>query len=112
MKVKDIIETLGLKVVAGANGLDREITGAYTSDLLSDVMGHAQEGELWITLQTHKNVMAIASLKELSAVILVKDFQPDKDMAQESENENIPVLSTNLPTFEIGGRLYNLLVNS
>ena len=65
MKVQELVDKLGLKVLAGAQGLDREIDGCYISDLLSDVMGNAMEGNIWITLQTHKNVMAVASLKEL-----------------------------------------------
>ena len=63
MKVKELVEKLNLKVLSGEKGLDREIDGCYISDLLSDVMGNAMEGNIWITLQTHKNVMAVASLK-------------------------------------------------
>ena len=72
MKVKEIVDSLGLKVFSGTEGLDRDVEGGYTSDLLSDVMGHSDAGQLWVTLQTHKNVMAIASLKELAAIVLVK----------------------------------------
>ena len=53
MKVSELVEKLDLKVYSGQKGLDREITGGYVSDLLSDVMGNAQEGQLWITLQVH-----------------------------------------------------------
>ena len=65
MTVQDIVSQLNLTVCSGQEGLQREVKGGYTSDLLSDVMGHAQEGDVWVTLQTHKNVMAIASLKEI-----------------------------------------------
>ncbi|MCL2246756.1 MAG: serine kinase, partial [Lentimicrobiaceae bacterium] len=76
MNVRDLVEKANLKILSGEKGMEAEITGGYTCDLLSDVMGHAQEGNVWITLQTHKNVMAIASLKELAAIILVKNLQP------------------------------------
>lgn len=109
MKVADIVEKLGLEIYCGTAGINREIKGGYTSDLLSDVMGNAQEGNLWITLQTHKNVMAIASLKELSAVILVKGYKPEEDTVTESEAEGIPILSTTKQTFEITGEIYELL---
>lgn len=109
MKVIDIIDKLGLKLISGESGVNREITGGYVSDLLSDVMGNAKEGHVWTTLQTHKNVMAIASLKDLAAVILVKGFQPDEDMAKQSNEEGIPVLSTTESTFEIAGKLYEIL---
>lgn len=111
MQVKDIIKSLELKVFGGSQGLDREITGGYTSDLLSDVMGYAENGKIWITLQTHKNVIAIASLKELAAVILIKGNDPDTDMLAQAKEEGIPVLGTNEEAFEITGRLFNLLNN-
>jgi serine kinase of HPr protein (carbohydrate metabolism regulator) len=109
MLVKDILTTLGLTVFTENQGLDREISGGYTSDLLSDVMGHADQGKLWITLQTHKNVIAIASLKELSAVILIKGQQPDADMLAHALEEGIPVLGSREEAFELSGKLYRLL---
>lgn len=109
MKVSDIVSQLGLEVCSGAEGLNRPVEGGYTSDLLSDVMGNAEVGMVWITLQTHKNVMAIASLKELAAIILVNGQQPEEDTAEQSNLEGIPVLSTSMPTFEVSGKLFNLL---
>ncbi len=109
MQVKDIISILDLKIFGGNQGLDREISGGYTSDLMSDVMGHAESGKVWITLQTHKNVIAIASLKELAAVILIKGLEPDVDMLAQAEEEGIPVLGSTEQAFEITGKLFNLL---
>ena len=100
MKLREIKESLNLKVYLGEDLLDREVTGGYASDLLSDVMGHASEGELWITLQTHKNVVGVASLKDLSAIILVKGFTPEKDTLELAENESIPVLGTDMQTLD------------
>ncbi|MFW5706179.1 MAG: serine kinase [Bacteroidota bacterium] len=109
MTVNDLVKALGLKIFSGANGLDRHISGGYSSDLLSDVMGHAREGNIWITLQTHKNVMAIASLKDLAAVVLVKGNKPADDTIEKSEEENIPILGTDLQAFEINGKIFELL---
>lgn len=109
MTVADMVNELGLKVFSGEQGLDREVSGGYVSDLLSDVMGNAGEGMVWITLQTHRNVTAVASLKDLSAVLLVKGFEPDEDMARQAEAEAVPVLGTDLQAFEIAGKLYGLL---
>jgi len=109
MKTTDIVKALGLKVYSGQNALNAEVTGGYVSDLLSDVMGNAQEGQVWITLQTHKNIMAVASLKDLPAIILVKGLRPDQDTLLKSEEEGLPILGTDLNTFEICGRLYELL---
>ena len=53
MKVSDLVRELNLTVFCGEAGLDAEISGGYTSDLLSDVMGHIDEGMLWVTMQPH-----------------------------------------------------------
>ena len=109
MKVKEIVDSFDLKVFSGTEGLDRDVKGGYTSDLLSDVMGHSDANQLWVTLQTHKNVMAIASLKELAAIVLVKGFEPEPDCAAQSNLEGIPILGTDDEAFEITGKIYNLL---
>ena len=109
MKVKELVEKLNLKVLSGEKGLDREIDGCYISDLLSDVMGNAMEGNIWITLQTHKNVMAVASLKEMSCIILVKNLMPNDETIEQSNDEDLPILQTSMPTYEIAGQVYNLL---
>lgn len=109
MLVKDIIENLRLEVICGNAGLSNEVNGGYTSDLLSDVMGRAKEGQVWITLQTHKNIVAVASLKDLAAVILTRGAQPDQDAIDASEKEGIPILVTSENAFEISAKLYNLM---
>ncbi len=109
MKVRELVEKLKLKVLSGESGLDRDIDGCYVSDLLSDVMGNAEMGNVWVTLQTHKNVMAIASLKELACVILVKGLTPGDDTVEQSNEEGIPFLSTDMQTYETVGKIYQLL---
>lgn len=111
MTVEELASKLNLKVLSGRQGLSREITGGYTSDLLSDVMGSINEGMLWITLQTHVNVMAIASLKEVAAIIMVKGLQPEANTLEQSENEGIPILGTGESTFDITGKIYRLLAD-
>lgn len=109
LTVNNLKEALSLKVLCGEAGLGREVKGGYVCDLLSDVMGNAKEGQVWITLQTHKNVMAIASLRDLAAVILINGNIPDADTAAQSEIEGIPILGTNAPAFETVGKLYKLI---
>ena len=67
MTVQDLVADLGLQVHA-AGRMEREVTGGYTSDLLSCVMAGAKAGNVWITLQAHPNVVAVASLLDLAAV--------------------------------------------
>ncbi len=112
MIVRELQEKLNLTLFSGESGLNRTIDGGYVSDLLSDVMGHAEMGNVWVTLQTHKNIMAIASLKELAAIILVKGLTPEEDCLKQSNEEGIPILGTTEQTFEITGKLYaELMVN-
>lgn len=109
MKINDIAKELKLSVLSGEEGMEREVSGAYVSDLLSDVIGNAKEGSVWITLQTHHNVVAVASLKDLAAVIIVRGAKPDDETIRRSNEEHIPVLSTSRDTFTIAGELFNLL---
>ena len=108
MTVKDIIEKLELKCLNEAN-LFTEVTGAYASDLLSDVMGNARAGQIWVTMQTHKNVSAIASLKDLPAIILVHGAVPDIDMLEHAREEDVCVLVSKDMTYQVCGKLYALL---
>lgn len=109
MTVEQLKEKLGLKVFGGEQGLGNEISGGYVSDLLSDVMGNSDTGQVWVTLQTHKNVMAIASLKDMAAIILVKNHEPEEDTLAQSNEEGIPLLGTDMSTFELSGKIYELL---
>ena len=111
MKIADLVINLNLKVISGGKGLNRDFKGGYASDLLSDVMGNAEEGNIWITLQTHKNIVAVALLKELSAVILVKGNLPDAETIRKSNEENIPILGTDDSMFRICGRIYELILD-
>jgi predicted transcriptional regulator len=109
MTVKEIAAILHLEPVAGGHGMDALVTGGYASDLLSDVIGNAVQGNIWITVQTHINIIAVAALKDLSAIVIVRGLVPDKDTIEKSNNENITLLSTELDTFTIAGKLFELL---
>lgn len=109
MKVKELAEQLQLAVVSGQQGLNNEVSGGYASDLLSDVMGKADNGQVWVTLQSHKNVVAVASLKDLAAVILVNGQALQPDAIEQSNEEGIPVLISQEAAFEVVGRIYALL---
>ncbi len=106
MKLSDIVKEFGLEVKAGAGSLDRQVTGGYASDLLSDVLAHAEDGVVWVTLHIHQNIVAVASHKDLAGIILVQGRQPEKDTIAKAEEEGIPILVSGLSAFEIVGRLY------
>lgn len=109
MKVKEIIEKLQLTVLSGQKNLDAEVTGGYTSDLLSDVIANSKEGDLWITLQIHQNTIAVAKLKDLAGIILVNNREPDEDTLKKAEEENVPILCSNDMAFDVSGKLYELI---
>ena len=108
MKVSDLVKSFELKIKTGKDRLDEEITGGYASDLLSDVIAHSRKGNIWITIQTHPNVVAVATMKELAGIILAGGREPDSDTLQKAEEEGIPILLSPLFTFELAGRLYQL----
>ncbi len=105
-KLKEVVEKFDLKLVAG--NLDREVSAGYSSDLLSDVIANARKDNIWITLQIHINIVAVASLQDLAAIILVNGRQPEEATIKKAEKENIPLLLTDLSTFEIVGKLYEM----
>jgi serine kinase of HPr protein (carbohydrate metabolism regulator) len=109
MKLKEIVERLQLQVLAGPDQLEKEITGGYTSDLLSDVMANSKAGNLWITLQTHQNIIAVAKLKDLAGIIIINDRKPDEDTLQKAKEEALPLLCTGETAYRITGKLYNLI---
>lgn len=106
MVVRDLVEGLSLSVLAGEDYLDRIITGGYTSDLLSNVMGNAVQGNIWITMQGHQNVVAVASLAGLAAVILAGGVEPDPEALTKAKTQEVILLATSLPSFEVAGRIY------
>jgi serine kinase of HPr protein (carbohydrate metabolism regulator) len=109
MKAKDIIEKLQLQILTGQDKLDIEVTGGYTSDLLSDVIANSKEGNLWITLQTHQNIIAVAKLKDLAGIVIVNNREPDEETIQKAKEENVPILCSGEMAFEISGKLHELI---
>jgi len=98
MHVRQVIQQLGFSLIAG-NKLDVEITGGYASDLLSCVMARAQAGNIWVTLQAHPNIVAVASLIELSAVIITEDVSADPETVLRAQETGIPLLTTAQDTY-------------
>jgi predicted transcriptional regulator len=106
MRVRDAAERLGLEIAAGKDGLDREIRNGFCGDLLSDVMGRAPEGCLWLTVQGHQNIVAVAVLKEMAGVVLVNGHAPDEDTVARADAEGIPLLRSPDSAFSLAGRLF------
>jgi hypothetical protein len=107
MLVKEVAGKLGLKVLA--SGSEQEVRSGYVSDLLSDVIANAEEGCLWITVQRHLNIVAVAQLKKLAGIILSRGSEPGGPVLARAEQEGLFLLSTTEDSFAVAGRLYALL---
>jgi hypothetical protein len=108
VKLAEMVEELDLKVRTGDGAMERELSGGYASDLMSDVIAHAAKGHVWVTLQIHQNVVAVASLKELAGIVLVNGREPEEATVERAESENIPIMVSPLTAFDVIGRLYAL----
>lgn len=108
MTIEEIVKAMPLQVVTGQSNLDKEISGGYASDLLSNVMGQAHAGNVWVTMQGHQNIVAVALLVGLNAIIIAGGMDPDKDTLQKATTEEIVILTTALSSYEVVGRLYQL----
>ena len=108
MKLEQIISKLNLQKVSFFADDSKEVAGAYTSDLLSDVIANSKKDYICITLQTHVNITAVASLKELAAIIVVMNKEIDSDTMEKANIEKINILKTAMNAFEVSGKLYEM----
>jgi len=108
MTLKDIVEKLGMKVETGEDSLQKEVTSGYVSDLLSDVMAQSKAGDIWVTLQAHPNIIAVATLKDLAGIVIVQGRKPEAETLKKAQQEDVPILVSDLQAFEIVGRLYQM----
>lgn len=109
MKISDLVEKLALTVYAGNDLLNKEVKGGYVSDLLSDVMGNVEDDAVWITIQNHKNVVAVATLRDVGAVLLAKGIKPEQEMLEFAIEEQLVILGSELDVFTLTGKLYGLI---
>ena len=113
MNLQQIIDQLNLSVLTEAKDFANIApTGGYSSDLLSCVMAGAKKGNIWITLQAHLNIVAIAALNEVAAIIITEGAQPDAASIARANEQGVILLSTQQPTYEINGKLWELGIHN
>ena len=100
MKLSAYVTKINAEVLCGETLLDREIRGGFACDMLSWVMSHLAEGQVWFTVLNSVNVLAIAVLTECACVVLTENVRMDDDVLQRAVEKQIVVLRTSLPTFE------------
>lgn len=101
MKLRELVKKFDLEVKCAADRLDRKIEGGYVSDLLSDVIANGRAGDLWVTLQIHQNIVGVASLNNLAAIIIINGRQPEENTIEKAENEGIPIMVSKMSAFEL-----------
>jgi len=113
MNLADITRSLKLTLLTDAKDFTQiEPSGGYTSDMLSCVMTGAPHQGIWITLQAHANIVAVAALLDLSAVIITEDAQPDPATIAKANEKGITLLATPAGSFEIAGKLWSMGLRS
>ncbi|MCS7216312.1 DRTGG domain-containing protein [Thermus sp.] len=108
MKLREVAERLGLEFLVAADP-EAEVRGGYVSDLLSDVLAHAEAGDLWITHQRHLNVVAVAKLRGVAGVVLARGLRPGPETLQRAQQEGVNLLTSPADAFDTAGRLHRLL---
>ncbi|HEU67877.1 MAG TPA: serine kinase [Candidatus Acetothermia bacterium] len=108
MELGKVITEIGITPLVGAD-LAREVLNGYCSDLLSDVLAHAQAGDLWITHQRHLNVVAVARLRDVAGIVFPRGLRPSADVVARAEAEGVNLLLAEGTAFEVAGKLYRVL---
>ena len=105
MTVKEVLELIEAKDMTPETDKNTEVSCGYTCDLLSWVMAHGTAGMAWVTVQTHMNVIAVASLMEMAAVIIPEGIEMEAPSLEKAKEEGITVLESPLTAYEICARL-------
>jgi hypothetical protein len=109
MTLQELITTLNLTVITTPRDFNAVTPqGGYASDLLSCVIAGAQPGNIWVTLQAHMNVVAVAALRDVSAVILTENAQPETAVIEKANEQNVILLGTSEPSYQVVGKLWEL----
>ncbi len=108
MTIGELVERTGFSVLTQNCPLDVQVTGGVCCDLLSWVIAKGAPGNAWITVQTHMNVVAVASLHEFACVILAEGATMPPEVLQKAEIERVPVLGATLSEYAASGLLYSL----
>lgn len=105
MKASELKDKLNLKLCCGKDGLEKELSGCYIGDLLSLAMARLTKGNIWITIQTNINTIAVSSLTEAGCIILAEGLTPDENAQKKADAESIPVFSSDKSAYEIATQL-------
>jgi len=100
MTIRDLVSTNEFKIINQGEDLDKTITKPFCCDLLSIAMSKAPAGSAWVTVMGNINTLAVASLADVSCIVLAEGCSLDEVATKKCEVEGITVFSTELPIFE------------
>ncbi|MDO4739949.1 MAG: AraC family transcriptional regulator [Eubacteriales bacterium] len=106
MNIKELMELTGAELLTKNVDLTAEVESGYSCDLLSWVMAHGKPGMAWITVQTHMNVVAVATLHDMACVIVPEGANVPDEVYTKAEEEGIAMFSSPKSAFELSGLLY------
>jgi hypothetical protein len=106
MTLSEIIDKFGLMVYAPPQDGKVKVENGYASDLLSDVIANVAKDDIWVTMQMHVNIVAVAALKDVAAIVIVSHHKPADETIDIAQKKGVCVLGTGMTAFETCGRLY------
>lgn len=109
MTVKEMAAACGWTLLAGGEGENNQVDGCYIGDLLSWVMARAQSGNVWITVMGNVNAIAVATLTDVSCIVLTENATLDEEAAKKAELQEIPVYSCEANSYQTAVKVYELL---
>jgi predicted transcriptional regulator len=103
-RLQPILPDLQAQVLT--DSVPAEVAGCYISDLLSDVLAHAEPDVLWLTVQVHRNIVSVAAMKDVAAILITCGRKPDPAIIAEADQEGIAIIATPLSTYQAAGKLW------
>ncbi len=106
MKISELAKCLELECLTKSDFEDREITGGYCGDLLSWVMGKAKPGNVWITIMSNVNIVAVASLTETACILLAEQVTPEREILQKADEQGVVIFRSSKPSYLLAAEVF------
>ncbi len=100
IKIREFVEPLQAEILVRGGMESEEVEGGYCGDLLSDCIAHAEENSVWVTVQSHPNVVAVATLVGIRCIIVTNSQEVQEQTLEKAREQKITLLRTSLSSFE------------
>jgi len=106
MKLKDVKEIIEADILTGEEDLEKEVSSAFSSDLMSDVLAFVKDKALLLTGLMNPQVVRTAEMMDISTIVFVRGKSPDEDLIKLAKDKGVVLMSTKLTSYVSSGRLY------